>query len=40
MTHLCGPQGLYGAYHAVDFVPRSLSAMYTNGVTQMMNQVH
>ena len=31
-------QGLFGAYHAVDFVPKSISAFYASGATQMMDQ--
>ena len=30
--------GLYGVYHAIDFVPKSISALYASGVTQMMDQ--
>ena len=30
--------GIYGAYHAIDFQPRSITAFYPSGVAQMMNQ--
>lgn len=30
--------GLFGAYHSIDFAPRSITALYGGGVTQMMNQ--
>lgn len=30
--------GVVAVYHAIDFVPRSITALYAGGVTQMMNQ--